>query len=544
METDTSDYAIAAILSIYLDDGEIHPIAFLSQSLHNAELNYDTHDKELLAIFEAFKYWHHCLEGSADSIDVVTDHKNLEYFSTTKILTRQQVWWSEYLSQFNLVIWFRPGKLGGKPDALIRRWDVYPKEGDSQYAAVNPHNFCPVFTQELSASLHATFLEGSTLRASAIMDIDKLHLDIKQAQLSNFVASEGFHQAKSSTPTSPSRWSIDESDILRLDNRIYVPDSEDLHLHVLQNNHDHILAGHFGQNWTLELVRRNYTWPQMREYVRHYVKSCMVCGRNKTPRHCPYGLLKPLPVPEGPWDSISMDFIEQLPDSNRFTAILVVIDHASKQAIFIPTYDTINSEELTRLFVIHVFSKHGVPNHITSDCGSEFVSQFMHALAKALDMELHFTSGYHLEADGQMEHANQTLEQYIHIYCSYQQDSWDLLLPIAEFAYNNALNASTRISPFFANKGYHPNITVHPECDIASARAHDFVVNLDELHQFLRDEITQAQSRYKIQADKRRNPAPPFKVGDKVFLNSKHIKTTHPTAKFAEKFLVPFEIIA
>ncbi len=216
-----------------------------------------------------------------------------------------------------------------------------------------------------------------------------------------------------------------------------------------------------------------------------------------------------------------MDFIEQLPDSNGCTAILVVIDRASKQAISIPTHDTINSKELTRLFIIHVFSKHGVPNHITSDRNSEFVSQFTRALAKALDMELHFTSGYYPEADGQTEHANQTLEQYIHIYCSYQQDNWDLLLPIAEFAYNNALN-TTRISPFFANK----------------------VVNLDELHQFLCDEITQAQSCYKIQADKCQNLAPPFKVGDKVFLSSKHIKTTCPTAKFTEKFLGPFEIIS
>lgn len=106
METDASDYAIAAILSIYLDDGKIHPIAFLSRSLHNAKLNYDTHDKELLAIFEAFKYWRHYLEGSVDLINVITDHKNLEYFSTTKILTRRQVRWSEYLSQFNLVICF------------------------------------------------------------------------------------------------------------------------------------------------------------------------------------------------------------------------------------------------------------------------------------------------------------------------------------------------------------------------------------------------------------------------------------------------------
>ncbi len=121
----------------------------------------------------------------------------------------------------------------------------------------------------------------------------------------------------------------------------------------------------------------------MREYICHYIKSCTVCGRNKTPRHRPYGLLKPLLVPERPWDSISMDFIEQLPDSNGFTAILVVIDRASKQAIFIPTHDTINSKELTRLFIIHVFSKHGVPNHITSDRGSEFVSQFTCTLAKS-----------------------------------------------------------------------------------------------------------------------------------------------------------------
>ncbi len=159
-------------------------------------------------------------------------------------------------------------------------------------------------------------------------------------------------------------------------------------------------------------------------------------------------------------------------------------------------------------------------------------------------MELHFTSGYHPEADRQTECANQTLQQYIRIYCSYQQDNWDLLLPIAEFAYNNAPNASTGISPFFANKGYHPNITVHPECDIASAQACDFVVNLNELHQFLCNKFTQVQSCYKIQADKRRNPAPPFKIGDKVYLSSKHIKTTHPTAKFMEKFLGPFKIIA
>jgi len=98
VETDTSDYALAAILSIVNKDDEVHPVAFHSHTFTAVELNYDTYDKELLAIFEAFKIWWHYLEGPTYSIDVVTDHKNLKYFSTTKVLTQRQVWWSEYLS--------------------------------------------------------------------------------------------------------------------------------------------------------------------------------------------------------------------------------------------------------------------------------------------------------------------------------------------------------------------------------------------------------------------------------------------------------------
>ena len=99
------------------------------------------------------------------------DHKNLEYFSTTKLLTRQARW-LEFLSQFNLVIRFCPGKLGTKPDALTRHWDVYPKKGDSDYAKINPQNLRPVFTQEqLALLLRATYYSEPVLRAVGLMDI-------------------------------------------------------------------------------------------------------------------------------------------------------------------------------------------------------------------------------------------------------------------------------------------------------------------------------------------------------------------------------------
>ena len=120
VETDASDYTVAGILSITLDDGQIHPVVFYSQPLTALELNYDTHDKELLAIFEAFCIWCHYLEGSTTLVDIVTDHKNLEYFSTSKVLTRCQAHWSEFLFQFHMVIWFQLGKLGAKPDTLTR----------------------------------------------------------------------------------------------------------------------------------------------------------------------------------------------------------------------------------------------------------------------------------------------------------------------------------------------------------------------------------------------------------------------------------------
>src|SRR5882724_12939811 len=127
----------------------------------------------------------------------------------------------------------------------------------------------------------------------------------------------------------------------------------------------------------------------------------------------PYGMLKQLPIPEKPLNSISMDFIEKLPPSSGYTSILVIVDHLSKQSLCIPTHNTITSLQLAQLFILHVFSKHSVPSHITSDHSMEFVSHFFWSLRTALDMKIHFTSRYHPEGDGQTEQTNQTLEQYL-----------------------------------------------------------------------------------------------------------------------------------
>ena len=541
VETDASDYAIGAILSLISpDDGEVHPIAFHSRTMSPAELNYDTHDKELLAIFEAFKTWRRYLEGAVPPVDVITDHKNLEYFSTTKLLTRRQARWSELLSAFNFVLRFRPGRLGGKPDALTRRWDVYPKEGDSGYALANPHNFRPVFTQsQLNASLRASYFCEPVLRAAELMDVQQLHADIRAALSADPIASTHLHS------TADPRW-VTTDGLLLHNNRIWVPDADSLRVRVLRYKHDHQLSGHLGQNKTLALVRQEYVWPGLRDFVKSYVRSCVTCRRNKYVHHRPYGFLRQLPVPERPWDSISMDFIEKLPLSHGFTSILVIVDRLSKMGLFIPTVDEINATELARLFLLHVFSKHGVPQHITCDRGSEFTSHFFRALSDALGIKLHFTAAYHPPADGQTERVNQTLEQYLRMYCSYQQDNWSLLLPLGEFAYNNAPNATTGTSPFFANKGYNPSLDIHTDRDIANARAREYAVDLGELHQFLRDQMTAAQARYQGPADARCTADPIINIGDEAFVHREafHHSSKRPAKKFSDIYYGPYEVIA
>jgi len=192
------------------------------------------------------------------------------------------------------------------------------------------------------------------------MDAEWLHADI-QTQLQEDPMSKE-HLAIQSDPN----WTLDPDGLLHHLGRIYVLNTDSLRLRVLQHSHDHPLAGHFGQTKMLYQVRQHYFWPGLPIYVKDYCRSCTTCSRAKPVCHKPYGLLKQLPIPKRPWNSISMDFIEKLPPSSGYTSILVIVDHLSKQSLFILTHDTITSPQLAQLFILHVFSKHGVLSHVTS----------------------------------------------------------------------------------------------------------------------------------------------------------------------------------
>src|SRR5260221_4135970 len=142
-----------------------------------------------------------------------------------------------------------------------------------------------------------------------------------------------------------------------------------------------------------------------------------------------------------------------------------------------------------------------------------------------------------------MERANQVLEQYLQVYTNYQQDNWVTLLPMAEFAYNNATNVTTGVSPFFANKGYHLEFTVDLQVETSLAKAQAFMADLECIQGELKENIAQAQERYWKSVDKHRMEAPRLKIGDQTYVKAKFFRTRQPSKKLSEKNLGPYDMI-
>jgi len=132
---------------------------------------------------------------------------------------------------------------------------------------------------------------------------------------------------------------------------------------------------------------------------------------------------------------------------------------------------------MAHIFLSQVFVKHGTPTDIVSDRGKHFISRFWRSLCQLLVIKANLSMAYHPETNGQTEQVNQILEQYLWVYINYQQDDWVNLLPLAEFAYNNTSHSATMVTPFFANKGFHPKLEVSLE-PVISDTAHHVVTDL------------------------------------------------------------------
>ena len=334
---------------------------------------------------------------------------------------------------------------------------------------------------------------------------------------------------------------IDRNGRLRYRERIWIPDFEPLRTELVQQTHDSTLTGHPGRDATLAILSRRFYWPGVSQYVRKFSNNCDVCGRITTWRDKRWGLLKPLPIPNRIWREISMDFITGLPPArgSGATVCLVIVDRFSKGVIFESVTD-MTAEGTADLFIKLFYRHHGLPAAITSDRGSQWVNAFWKRVCQLVGIERRLSTAYHPETDGSTEQKNQVLEAYLSAFVAYTQEDWAEHLPSAELAINNRNATSTGISSFFMTHGYNVEpIQVKEELDERNehtrlspiAAGEQVVKRLRDAREWAEAAIAAAQQTQEMHANRHRQPAIQFKVGDKVWLNLKNIKTDRPCKK-------------
>ncbi|QRW20758.1 Retrotransposable element Tf2 protein [Rhizoctonia solani] len=502
LETDASGAALGSILSQQQEDGRLHPLGFLSESFKGAEQNYNTHNKELLAIICSFEYWQIFLEGTKHPVTVFTDHRNLEYWKESCTFNQRHAQWHLLLAGYNFQIIYRPGKQLGKPDALSQQLDHadIPPEPQSMLPG-------PVF-----ANVALVTLEKELQRQiESSLDQDKSLEEILQ-----------FLQNKSKAPPSIKRAFKDykmEAGLLFYQGRIVVPDVGTLRTDLLRIFHNSPLAGHPGRQRTLELVSRSYYWPGIRADTYWHVDSCKTCQRIRKPKYASIPP-QPLELPVRPWQHVSYNMIVDLPKDGSNNSILVIVNSFTKYGIFVKCSKKLKAPKLAELFLENVWKCHGMPEKTISNQGRVFNNKFLRALYKHLGIDPHFSSAYHPQSNGQTERINPSIEHFLRAYLGVNQ-------------------SSTGKTPFKALYGWEPTLTPsNVPTDVPEA---DDLAQAMEA-QWKEVELALRQSKQRMIAGEQGNPTE-FGIGEEVWLDAKNVNLKTLSPKLTEQRLGPFKVI-
>lgn len=449
---------------------EGHPIAFESRKLSDTERRYTVQEK---AIIHCLRVWRHYLLGA--TFVIMTDNVATSYFQTQKKLSPKQARWQDFLAEFDYQLEYKPGKANVVADALSRK---------AELATLNASQPQSTLINRIKEGLQQDPLAKSLIK----------------------LANEGRTR----------RFWLDEGVLLTTGDRVYVPKWGNLRKEIIKECHDSKWAGHPGMTRTLALLQNSYYWPQMRDDVDAYVRTCLVCQQDKVEQQRPAGLLEPLPIAGRPWESVSMDFISALPKSEGCGSIMVVVDRFSKYATFIPA-----SKDCTaaRLFLKHVVKLWGVPQSIVSDRDPRFTGRFWTELFKMLGTDLNFSTSFHPKSDGQTERFNGLLELYLRHYVSAHQRDWAKLLDVAQFAFNLQRSEATGKSPFEIVMGQQPMTpnAIASTYGGKSPAAHKLAREWHEQADITRACLDKAARKMKKWADTRRRHLE-FNEGDLVLI--------------------------
>jgi hypothetical protein len=244
-------------------------------------------------------------------------------------------------------------------------------------------------------------------------------------------SSQLIQQLQSNALASPGySWLHDE---LRYKGHLYLSKQSNLKSTVLSDLHATPKTGHSGFTKTYDRVKCSFFWDGTKHDIHNFVTECDVCQHNKGEIVKCLGTLQPLPIQPMIWKDISMDFISGLPKLGNKLVIMVVVDCLSNYAHFCTLQHPFKTSTVAQIFMDQVFKLHGMPHSIVSDRNPTFTSNFWQELFKIQGIELHLSTTYHPQTDGQMKVVNKCLETYLRCFSSEKKNRWAQWLPLAEW---------------------------------------------------------------------------------------------------------------
>jgi len=474
--TDASDVGIGAMISQYDKSGIERPVLYFSKKLDQHQRNYDTRDRELLAICETLDKHDWLLKGR--QFYLYTDHMNLLYMENSKDKLKRLCRWGEFLSHYDYEVKYLKGEENVIPDMLSRNPNFY-LDWDLEFAK----------------------------------DVIKSYKSKE--------SSEWFQalQRRKDVAKSPEGlvYLIDDN------KRLVLVSDKQIEI-VLQEAHATTYGGHVGKERLGAKLRKLYYWKNFWGTIEKFVKACHNCQKNKI-EVIKQGFLNPLPIPDRPFKHISTDYMKLIESEDGYDNVFVVVDRLSKMVKLWPCKSTVTTRETAEWFFNNIVCQFGIPQSIVSDQDSKFTADLWTDMMKKLDSKMAMTQPGRAQADGQTERMNRTIKEII-IKESTQRKNWSSRIHMIEAALNFNVNTSTKLSPVSIVYGFEPKFPLNSH----SNEIEDFNYTREINIQKAKDNMLDAQINQAIYHDRDKTDDLEYIPGDLILVKRSRLNT----AKFAK----------